>query len=153
MSKNAYLLDMDSEAFNAFKSDFRSIFNATVGEMETKRCLDAKIGVTFSINLQPGEAPDPQAAAYGGNRDIFVPTIKHKISAKLQTTFSQDGVAGGEGYELVWDKGKSCYVMRELKGAQGTIFDEIERQDAEAIEAAVDAELNGEDAAEGGEAE
>ena len=152
MSKNEYLLDMDSEAFNAFKSDFRSIFNATVGEMETKRCFDAKIGVTFSINLQPGEAPDPKAVAYNGNRDILIPTIKHKISAKLQTTFSQDGVTGGEEYELVWDKDAHSYLMRKIRSAQGSLFDEMDEID-EIDQAAMDAEFSSQDDGEAQEEE
>lgn len=130
MSKSM-VLNLDSEAFNAFKSDFNMILRNTLATMQQKEVEDASITVKFDISLLQHVNPNVDAPDSPGERDITSPTFKHKVAASMKIKSENGGYVGGPDYELVWDKTKSDYVMKPIKDSQTSIFDDDYRYDPE----------------------
>ncbi len=125
------VLNLDSEAFNAFKSDFNMILRNTLATMQQKEVEDASITVKFDISLLQRVNPNVDAPDSPGERDITSPTFKHKVAASMKIKSEKGGYVGGPDYELVWDKTKSDYVMKPIKDNQTSIFDDDYRYDPE----------------------
>ncbi len=125
------VLNLDSEAFNAFKSDFNMILRNTLATMQQKEVEDASITVKFDISLLQHVNPNVDAPDSPWERDITSPTFKHKVAASMKIKSEKGGYVGGPDYELVWDKTKSDYVMKPIKDNQTSIFDDDYRYDPE----------------------
>lgn len=126
MSKKEYALTLDSDAFNSLKTDFNQILRRTLSTMLQKEGEKAELKMSLKITLTEGTAPDLEERKYEAERDVIIPKFEHKISSVMQYKDEKSGFVGGAEYELVWDKEKSDYVMRPIKDAQITLFDEPE---------------------------
>lgn len=113
-----YALTLDSDAFNAFKSDFKTILNSTLNTMQQKDVEEASIAVKFEIKLEEGYAPDLEVTGYHADREIIIPQFKHKIVATMQLKNEKSGYLNGSGYELVWDKDSGAWIMRNVDNRQ-----------------------------------
>lgn len=118
------VLNLESEAFNAFKSDFNMILRNTLSTMQQKEVEDASISVKFDVSLIQQANPNLDAPDSHGERDITSPTFKHKITANMKIKSEKGGYVGGPDYELVWDKDAKDYVMKSIKDTQTSIFDD-----------------------------
>lgn len=117
-------LTLESEAFNAFKQDFHMLLNSTLATMQQKEVEDASIAVKFDISLQTLVNPnvdDPESSA---ERDVVVPMFKHKVTAAMKIKSEKSGFVGGPDYELVWDKRSQAWLMKPIKDAQISAFDD-----------------------------
>lgn len=125
------VLNLDSDAFNAFKSDFNMILRNTLLTMQQKDVEDASITVKFDISLLKQANPNVDSPDSIGERDITSPTFKHKVAASMKIKAEKGGYVGGSDYELVWDKDKRDYVMKLIKDNQTSIFDDDYHYDPE----------------------
>lgn len=125
------VLNLDSDAFNAFKSDFNMILQNTIATMQQKGVEDASITVKFDILLLQQANPNVDAPDSIGERDITSPTFKHKVTASMKIKSEKGGYVGGPNYELVWDKDKRDYVIKPIKDNQTSIFDDDYHYDPE----------------------
>ena len=119
-----YALTLDSDAFNAFKSDFKTILNSTLNTMQQKDVEEAAISAKFEIRLEDGLAPDLDITGYHADREIIVPQFKHKIVATMQLKNEKSGYLNGSGYELVWDKDSGAWIMRNVDNRQMSFEEE-----------------------------
>lgn len=67
------VLNLDSEAFNAFKSDFNMILRNTIATMQQKEVEDASITVKFDISL-----------LQQANPNVMLPTVLAKGTLHLR---------------------------------------------------------------------
>lgn len=118
-----HALNLDSDAFNAFKNDFKMILNNTLNTMQQKDVNNATISVKFDVALEEAFAPDHAITAYPADREIVSPCIRHKITATMQFKSEKTGSVGGLDYELVWDKEENAFVMRNVNDQQISMFD------------------------------
>ena len=125
------VLNLDSDAFNAFKSDFNMILRNTIATMQQKGVEDASITVKFDILLLQQANPNVDAPDSIGERDITSPTFKHKVTASMKIKSEKGGYVGGPDYELVWGKDKRDYVIKPIKDNQTSIFDDDYHYDPE----------------------
>jgi len=121
--KKAYEMTLESDVFNAMKSDFNKLLRKTLSTMLQKEGEKAELKLSLKISLTQGEARDFEEARYEAQRDVILPKFEHKISTVMQYKDELSGFVGGAEYELVWDKGKSEYVMRPIKDGQMDIFE------------------------------
>lgn len=124
MNKSAYALNLNSDAFNAFKSDFDAILKKTLNTMLQKESESAELTAKIKITLTPGTAPDLEISAYHADREITSPKFNHKISSVMQIKDEKSGYVGGNDFELVWDREKGDYIMRAVKDAQRSLFED-----------------------------
>ena len=114
MEKREYPLTLDSDGFNALKSDFNQILRSTLSNMIQKEGEKAEVKISVKITLTEG---------YEAERQIIIPKFEHKVSSVMQYKDEKSGITGGANYELVWDKDEMAYVMRPIEDAQLSIFD------------------------------
>ena len=110
---NTYELTLNSDAFNAFKSDFDQILTRTIDTMERKESSEAELTVKMSIeliNMASDEEP------------IYHPTFKHKVGSQIKIKHEKSGYLGGD-YMLVWDTEMGKYKMKPLNDNQTSMFD------------------------------
>lgn len=119
---NSFTLNLESDAFNALKTDFNQILRRTLAGMEQKEAEDATITLKLGIALTRDMVPDPTIVAYEAQREIVRPAFTHKISSVMQYKDEKSGILSGN-YELVWDKELCDYVMREITNGQTSLFD------------------------------
>lgn len=124
MSKKEYALTLDSDAFNSLKTDFNQLLRQTLSMMLQKDGEKAELKLSLKITLTQGVAPDLEEHRYEAEREVIYPKFEHKSSSVMQYKDEKSGFVGGAEYELVWDKEKCAYVMRPIKDAQLTLFDE-----------------------------
>jgi len=143
MKNKGFELNLKSDAFNAFKSDFDSMLKHTLYTMEQKEGEVAQISISFKISLTKDSAPDTQITAYEATRDVIIPKIEHKLKSLIKIQDERAGYLGGEKYELVWDKDACEYVMREIKDGNPTLFDYIDDdEDGEPTSSPVEVDEN-----------
>lgn len=130
MSKKAYEITLESDAFNAMKSDFNQLLRKTLSTMLQKEGEKAELKLSLKITLAQGETRDYEEVRYEAQREVIYPKFEHKISTVMQYKDELSGFVGGAEYELVWEKGKGQYVMRPIKDGQIDIF-ECSKQDDE----------------------
>lgn len=123
MSKKDYEITLESDAFNAMKSDFNKLLRKTLSTMLQKEGEKAELKLSLKISLTQGEARDFEEVRYEAQRGVILPKFEHKISTVMQYKDELSGFVGGAEYELVWDKSKSEYVMRPIKDGQMDIFE------------------------------
>jgi len=123
MSKKAYEITLESDAFNAMKSDFNQLLRKTLSTMLQKEGEKAELKLSLKITLTQGETRDFEEVRYEAQREVILPKFEHKISTVMQYKDELSGFVGGAEYELVWDKQKREYVMRPIKDGQMDIFE------------------------------
>lgn len=131
MNRKEYALTLDSDAFNALKSDFNQILRSTLNNMLQKEGEKAEVKIALKITLTEGMAPDLQEVKYEAEREIIIPKFEHKVSSVMQYKDEKSGITGGAEYELVWDKDAVAYVMRPIKNAQMDLFEYSDQNDYE----------------------
>jgi len=129
MNKKEYRLSLDSEAFNGLKTDFNQMLRRTLSTMIQKEGEKAELKISLKINLTQGFAPDLEEHRHEAEREVIIPKFEHKVTTVMSYKDEKSGILGGAEYELVWDKDKSDYVMRPIKDAQLTLFDESDESD------------------------
>jgi len=123
MDKKAYELTLESDAFNALKSDFNMLLRKTLSTMIQKEGEKAELKLSLKISLTQGESRDLDEVRYEAQREVILPKFEHKISTVMQYKDEKSGFVGGAEYELVWDKVKGSYVMRPIKNNQMDLFE------------------------------
>lgn len=131
MNRKEYALTLDSDAFNALKSDFNQILRSTLNNMLQKEGEKAEVKIALKITLTEGMAPDLQEVRHEAEREIIIPKFEHKVSSVMQYKDEKSGITGGAEYELVWDKDAMAYVMRPIKNAQMDLFEYSDQNDYE----------------------
>lgn len=131
MSKKDYALTLDSDAFNALKSDFNQILRSTLNNMIQKEGEKSEVKISLKITLTEGVAPDLEESKYEAEREVIIPKFEHKVSSVMQYKDEKSGFVGGAEYELVWDKDKCDYVMRPIKSNQIDLFECSDQNDYE----------------------
>ncbi len=122
MSKMASVVTIEGDAFNALRSDINQILRVTLNNMIQKDGEKAEVKISLKIALTQGFAPDPEDDDM--ERQILIPKFEHKVSSVMQYKAEKSGILGGAEYELFWDKDKREYVIRPIKDAQISLFDE-----------------------------
>lgn len=130
---NDWALNLNDDTFNALKTDFNVVLKKTLHNMEQKESEAAELTVKLKISLERTK----QASGDDIPRDVIIPKFDHKVSSVMQYKDEKTGTLGGN-YELVWDKERGEWVMREIIDGQQNIFD------AEYM--VVDCDDNGDDA-------
>ena len=130
MKNKSFELNLKSEAFNAFKSDFNSILKSTLTTMEDHESEEAEISCKFKICLSRDEVTDAEVTAYHAMREVIIPKIEHKIKSLIKVQDGRSGYVGGAKYELVWSKEAGEYVMREIDDGNPSLFDYIDDDDS-----------------------
>lgn len=116
-------LTLDSDAFNAFKTDFNQMLRKLLLTMETQESEEGKLAVAMTVKLDKGHARDYQANGHDATRDIVTPTFSHKVSIALSFKDDKSGLLKGD-YEMHWDKELGAYVIEEIDNGQTSFFDE-----------------------------
>ena len=118
-----YTLSLAGDTFNALKTDFDMLLAKTLHNMTDKDGDAAEIKVTLKIEFRKQREPIENAGGViTGWKETIMPTFAHKITSVLQIKDQLEGLLGGK-YELVWDAGLQEYVLREVDGNKGTLFD------------------------------
>jgi hypothetical protein len=144
MNKKAYELTLESDAFNALKSDFNMLLRKTLSTMIQKEGEKAELKLSLKITLTQGETRDLDEVRYEAQREVILPKFEHKISTVMQYKDEKSGFVGGAEYELVWDRAKGAYVMRPIKDGQMNLFDYSDKPEYEYEENEEDNGLDGE---------
>lgn len=108
MDKKAYELTLESDAFNALKSDFNMLLRKTLSTMIQKEGEKAELKLSLKITLTQGETRDLDEVRYEAQREVILPKFEHKISTVMQYKDEKSGFVGGAEYELVWDRAKGA---------------------------------------------
>lgn len=122
MNKNDYPLSLKADTFNGLIADFDTMLRKVITDMETKGAEEGKVAIDLKITLAKDQTPDPEITAYEAMRDIIAPRFDHKVTGSITLKDSKTGSLSGKR-ELVWDREACQYVLRDLNGAQTTIFD------------------------------
>lgn len=116
-------LNINSNAFEAMKTDFDKVLRRTLGNMQTKESKDATLTVKLNINLTEVEVPDFESAYPNAMRKTNKPRFDHKVSSVMQIKSEESGSLKGE-YELVLDEDEQDFVMKPIDNGQRTLFDD-----------------------------
>lgn len=116
-----YTLTLESEAFNALKSDFNQLLRKTLTTMLQKEGEASDMKIALKISLV--KVTTPTDGEDGPTRDLIIPKFEHKVTAQMAYKDEKSGSVGGVDYELVFDQDTSNYVMRKIKGNQQSLFD------------------------------
>lgn len=137
MASNAFALTLESEAFNALKSDFNQVLRKTLMNMEKKESEQAELTIKLSIELVKDLAPDfeKSTSEHRVERDIVKPMFSHKVSSLMKIKDEKSGVFSGD-YEMIWDEEKNSYIMRPINHSQVSLFDEEKSEAPRMLEAA-----------------
>lgn len=122
MSKLSSIVTIEGVAFNILRSDFNQILRQTLNNMIQKEGEKAEVKISLKIVLTQAFAPDPDDDDL--DRQILIPIFNHKVSSVMQYKEEKSGILGGVEYELIWDKEKREYVIRPIKDAQLSLFNE-----------------------------
>ena len=118
-----YTLSLAGDTFNALKTDFDMLLAKTLHNMTDKDGDAAEIKVTLKIEFRKQREPiENSDGVITGWKETIMPTFTHKVTSVLQIKDQLEGLLGGK-YELVWDAGLQEYVLREVDGNKGTLFD------------------------------
>jgi len=123
MDKKAYELTLESDAFNALKSDFNMLLRKTLSTMIQKEGEKAELKLSLKITLTQGETRDLDEVRYEAQREVILPKFEHKISTVLQYKDELSGILGGE-YELAWDAETGTWAIRPIEDKQLSLFDD-----------------------------
>ena len=121
---NSLELSLDSEVFNAFKSDFKQLLNSTLNTMQQKEVETATISAKFEINLITDGNPNLSNPESTDEREVTIPMFKHKVTASMQFKSEKSGFVGSPDLELVWDKSKCAFALVPISNNQASMFDD-----------------------------
>ena len=108
-----YELTLNSNTFNALKSDFDQVLKRTLYTLESKSGEQAEMTVKININLLK--------RILENGKEITVPSFEHKVASVMKLKTEMAGGLEGE-YALVWDSDREVYVMVELESSQLKLF-------------------------------
>lgn len=111
-------LDLNSEAFNAFKADFNAMLKAILSGMEKNEAENGEINVTMKIGLEERDIVDR-----GYTRSAMVPSFSHKVVSKMQFKNEKKGSLTGN-FVLKFDKKSGKYYLEEVQDGQTSFFDD-----------------------------
>lgn len=111
-------LDLNSDAFNAFKADFNSVLKAILSGMEKNEAENGEISVTMKVGLEERDVVDR-----GYSRRAMVPSFSHKVVSKVQFKSEKKGSLSGN-YEIKYDKKSGKYYLKEISDGQTSFFDD-----------------------------
>lgn len=111
-------LDLNSDAFNAFKADFNAMLKAILSGMEKNEAENGEISVTMKIGLEERDVIDR-----GYQRRTMVPSFSHKVVSKMQFKTEKKGALSGN-FELKFDKKTGKYYLEEISDGQTSFFDD-----------------------------
>jgi len=117
-----FALTLESNTFNALKVDFDNVLKKTLSNMQEKGSEAAEVKLNLKISFEKGEQSDIQINDLDGKREVIIPRFDHKVSSVLQIKDEASGTLGG-GYELLFDKVRREYVMREIISPQTSLDD------------------------------
>ena len=118
-----YELNLSSDAFNAFKTDFNLMLRQILFAMENKEAEEGTMAIKFAITFDKENVPDHSAQYPDAQREITRPTFKHTITSQITLKNQTTGQLKGD-YELVWDKETSSYIIRPIDDGQTSLFDD-----------------------------
>ena len=118
MKEKVYDLDINSEAFNAFKLDFNAILKALLHAMQKNGAENGEISVSLKVNIEEKDVMDR-----GYQRAANVPSFDHKITSKMQFKNEKKGSLSGN-YELIYDEDKKEWCIKEIRDDQISFFDD-----------------------------
>lgn len=111
-------LDLNSDAFNAFKTDFNAMLKAILSGMEKNESENGEISVTMKIGLEERDIIDR-----GYSRRTMVPSFSHKVVSKMQFKAEKKGSLSGN-FELKFDEKSGKYYLVEISDGQTSFFDD-----------------------------
>lgn len=111
-------LDLNSDAFNAFKSDFNTMLKAILSGMEKNEAENGEITVTMKVQLEEREIVDR-----GYARVTKVPSFSHKVVSKMQFKTEKKGALSGN-FELRFDEVTGKYQLVAIDDGQMSLFDD-----------------------------
>lgn len=111
-------LDLNSDAFNAFKADFNTMLKAILSGMEKNEAENGEISVSMKIGLEERDIVDR-----GYSRRTMVPSFRHKVVSKMQFKNEKKGALSGN-FELKFDKKSGKYYLVEISDGQTSFFDD-----------------------------
>lgn len=123
INTKVYPMSLNSDTFNAMKTDFDQMLRKLLSGMEKFECEEGTLNIKVGVKLEKDQARDFEVQEYEAMRDIVKPTFKHEISSAMQVKDKKSGSLGGN-YELVWDRESGQYVMRNIDDGQTTLFDQ-----------------------------
>lgn len=111
-------LDLNSDAFNSFKSDFNTMLKAILSGMEKNEAENGEISVTMKIGLEERDIVDR-----GYSRRTKVPSFSHKVVSKMQFKTEKKGALSGN-FELKFDEKTGKYLLVAIDDGQTSLFDD-----------------------------
>lgn len=114
-------LNLESDAFNSFKTDFNVMLRKLLHMMESQEAEEGALNVKMTVKLEKSQARDYQQKEYEAMRDITTPTFTHKVGISMQFKDEKSGALGGN-YEMVYDKELGAYVMIDIETGQTSLF-------------------------------
>lgn len=124
MNTTEYAIAIESPVFDTLRGNLNALLKSTVSDMLKKDVKQSKITTTLEITLEDSSTADLEEHRYAAERDIIVPSFKHKIVSQMNVKETSKGFASGEGFELTIDKSTGKYVMKALDQAQTSLFDD-----------------------------
>lgn len=115
-------LNLESDAFNSFKTDFNVMLRKLLHMMESQEAEEGALNVKMTVKLEKGKARDFQSNGYDGTRDITTPSFSHKVGISMQFKDEKSGSLIGD-YEMSYDKELESYVIADVYNGQLGIFD------------------------------
>ncbi|MDO4651120.1 MAG: hypothetical protein Q4B26_20975 [Eubacteriales bacterium] len=119
-AENWQEITMDSESFSQIRNDFDVLLQRLFKKMETNKSDEGKISLQINVKMETDFVPQED----GSSREIWKPTLKHKINTEVPVKDNFDGKKE-TGMELVYDEELKRYVLRYVSvGGQRCIFDD-----------------------------
>lgn len=126
---NQMSLNLESDAFNAYKHDFNIVLRNLLRTMEQKGADTGEVNAKMKVTLDHGSVP-VYGDGDGTSRMAVTPKFQHKITSTMQIKNEASGELYGE-FELIWDDEINDYVIRPMEAAQMNIFDTMDEKPEE----------------------
>lgn len=127
---NKIELSLESSAFNALKSDFKQLLNATIDAMQNKGVEESSINIKLDISLDNIGNPNVNAPDDPSETDIVIPMFKHKITSQMKFKAEKSGFLGGD-FQITWDKESGTWALMPLNDSQMSLTDDYEYEEGD----------------------
>lgn len=120
------VLDINTDTFNSFKSDFNNILTAVLQNMQSKELTECDMAMNLNIKFtEDGKRPG----------HFIMPELRHEIKATFKQTTKKTGSLAPAHTELVYDEDSEQYVLQRMDDGQQDIFAGAEKpkEDADVI--------------------
>ena len=120
------VLDIDTDTFNSFKSDFNNILTAVLQNMQSKELTECDMAMNLNIKFtEDGKRPG----------HFIMPELRHEIKATFKQTTKKTGSLAPAHTELIYDEETEKYVLQRMDDGQQDIFAAAEKpkEDADVI--------------------